>query len=371
MSVLMASAQEQTGALPYRNKWEYEIGIHVGTVIRHTQKIDIGAGEVIPGFELSINRNTDGSHYWHKHFRLPTVGLAAICFAPGTYTHGIGWAVMPHLSIPTSRKSPNAFVFRIGAGLGWITKPYDWKNNPNQNAIATNLNSIVQFKFGWRHLAERYRVQTGVAFTHFSNGGLASPNFGINMPSAYVQLHRPMSTPKSAERERQIDIAKPLMRNRLGGLVSAHYTESQYLIVLDGPRYPIYGLSFMAYYQTNPCNRVLAGVDLERNEAVYAWYLHARGGLDPDFVRTQSDRIGAWIGNEFLFGNLGITVQAGYYLGYKRNAYVLSRNYNKLGFRYYFPKWQKGHLRPNIGVQMKAHKIIAEYFAGTVGLEFG
>lgn len=347
-------------------KWHFDATSHVGIVIRHTNKIGIGSGVAIPGTELGLHRNTHGQSGWERYYHAPQYGLVALWFRPGSNAHGHAISLMPCLTIPFSQQQKSGMIFRIGTGIGLVTKPYHFLHNPDQNAIGTRWNNTVQFRFGWRQELKHLWWQAGAAFTHFSNGGTAQPNFGINMPSAYLtcglQTGKLLPLPKQQNTE-------PIMPKRWGWSLHTWASRIRYHIVYDGPKYPVYGLNAALYYRTHRYNRFYFGADMERNEAVYQWFMHATGGADAVQVRRGSNRLAAFAANEFLFAQFGIYMQAGYYIGDRRNAWTLSSYYNKLGLRYYLPAWKKARIRPVIGMQLKAHKAIAEYIGFGIGLE--
>jgi hypothetical protein len=352
-----------------RPEWEIDGLLHIGRIIKHTKKIDIASNFIIPGAEIGIQRNTNGIKAWQQHWRKPSIGASFIFFQPGVKTHGSAIGLISHMSLPTSRNIERGLAVRLGAGIGWVTKPYHFRDNPNQNAIGTHLNSVIQVRLGWRQRTPRLHYQFGLAFTHFSNGGISQPNFGINMPSGYFVAYKAVGHKKVEPTQQKSTIERDRNIKRWGLLVQGYYSKIEHLIILDGPKYPVYGFSPTVLYRINSYQRLMLGVDFERNEAVYQWFIHASGGADQAKIRLGSTRFGAFLGDEFLFGRFALSAQLSTYIGQKRNAWTLGRIYNKLGFRYFLPTIKPAYITPSIGIQMKAHKSIAEYFALSVAFE--
>lgn len=73
---------------------------------------------------------------------------------------------------------------RIGAGIGWIEKPYDKNVNFKNTLIGTHLNGYFNFLF-LNEIRVRPDVflNAGFSFTHLSNGGSTLPNLGLNVPA--------------------------------------------------------------------------------------------------------------------------------------------------------------------------------------------
>jgi hypothetical protein len=350
-------------------KWHLEATSHAGTVVKHTDKINIQSGSLIPGAEIGVFRNTSGQSGWQRYYHAPQYGIAAIWFNPGGSAHGNAIGLIPCLTIPFSNRSGHGMVFRIGTGIGYVSKPYHFLENPIQNAIGTHWNNAVQLRFGWRQKKRNFTWQIGGAFTHFSNGGAAQPNFGINMPSAFLSIgtNRGKTIPEAESAQK---MPEPITLRPWGLSLHTQYKRVRYHIVQDGPKYPIYGFSGSAYYRMHRYNRFHLGLDYERNQAVYQWFIHATGGADAAIVRKGSDRLAIFLANEFLFADFGIYLQTSRYIGKDFNAWTLGTYYNKLSVRYYLPSWRAAQVKPVLSLQLKAHKAIAEYIAFGAGFEF-
>lgn len=359
---LSLSAQKST--------WEIQASAHAGMVIRHTSKINIGAGRLIPGGEIGLFRNTSGAESWHRYYHKPQIGASVIWFWPGTRTHGHAFGLCPGLVIPFKNHLEKCWIFRLSCGLGYVTNPYHFRDNPRQNAIGTHLNSAIQLRFSHRNLEKKKPYQLGFAFTHFSNGGIAQPNFGINMLSGFASIALGSKQKLDVIDQPALHESLPLIRRKIGVALHTHYSRIEYHIVQDGPKYPVYGLSLAAYYRMHAFNRFFFGAEIERNQAIYAWFIHATGGADEQKVRKGSDRRALFLANEFRFAQFGIYIQTSRYIGARFNHWALGNGYNKLSFRYYpaVTKWTG--LQPVLGVQMKAHKTAAEFIGVSAGLEF-
>jgi Lipid A 3-O-deacylase (PagL) len=362
-----------TALTAQKNGWALETVVHAGTVIRHSPKITIGSGQLVPGVELGLFKQTTGAQAWERHFHKPQYGAALVWMYPGPQAHGSAIGLLPSIAIPFRSNAERGWVFRFGLGAGIVTDPYHFSDNPTHNAIGSRINNITQIRFAWRARSAKYQWQAGGAFTHFSNGGIAQPNFGVNMPSAFVSIRRNRQVERTADLAKSAkmddETPQPKRQRRFGVAAQAQYTQIEYLLVYDGPKYPVYGVGAAVYYHNNPFHRWFLGADFERNQAVYAWYIRATGGADAEKVRRGSDRTGVFVGNEWLFGRVGLYLQGGMYVGNQRNKWVFSNNYNKIAWRYYLPMGAFP-VRSHVNLQMKAHKSAAEYIAIGVGVEW-
>jgi Lipid A 3-O-deacylase (PagL) len=349
--------------------WEVQTNIHASTVLRHTSKINIGSGTLIPGAEIGVFKNATGKSAWQRYYHKPHYGASIVWFWPGARTHGHAIGFCPSFTLPFRTNEHHGWSFRLGGGVGIVTKPYDFQTNPVQNAIGTRWNNITQLRFAYRYNTEKLRLQTGFSFTHFSNGGIKQPNFGINMPSVFLStaFGRKGNLPKDTPETKP---SQPKQLRSIGIATQSWYTQVGYHILLDGPKYPIYGANLAVYYRMHRFNRFFMGVDAERNQAVYAWHYHAAGGADAEKIRKGADRRGFFIANEWLVGQVGLYIQMSRYVGNSYNAWTLGNSYNKLAVKYYVPVGSKSAIRPNVAIQMKAHKVAAEFIAVSVGVEY-
>ena len=345
-----------------------ETSLHAGSIWRHTSKLTTRTGETLFGQELGLRFQTNGKREWHQWQRYPAFGLTMAHFRFGDGSHGDGYGLLPTLSVPIVRKGWFAAFFRLGTGLAWVTRPYDYFKNPGQNAIGSHWNNITQFRLGGEfRLDDHLRINTGAALTHFSNGGAALPNYGINLPSGYAGL---AWSPKPVRETVFLpSAAGKQAARRFGGLLQGGLAIIEYA-VFDGPKYPVWAVSAAGYFQFNAVHRAMIGLDYELNKAAYAFGLQTGEFDTENAARKGATRLAVFAADEFLFGNLGVQLQMGHYVGSEFNKYVFKPNYSKMTTRYYFPALFKTDIRPHIGITLKAHAFTAEYISMNAGLAF-
>jgi len=350
------------------NAYNVEGALHYGVVWRHSPKLTTRTGEWLSGQELGFHIQTSGRRDWHQWQRYPTLGINAYHFSLGEGNHGDAFGLLPHLSVSIVRTGWFKADFRLGSGLAWVTKPYDSFTNAGQNAVGSHWNNITQFRLGAEaRLNAHLRLQTGFALTHFSNGGLALPNYGINLPSGFAGL----AWSPGAVREAEFVPARTSKRSgrRFGGQLQTGLAIIEYSIV-DGPKYPVWQGSAAGMFHINQVNRFLLGLDYEYNKAVRDWGLHIGEFASDAQARQGATRLGFFLADEFVFGDLGIQLQRGWYLGDQFNRYVLRKAYSKLAMRYYFPRFRPSSVQLFAGITLKAHASVAEYIALHSGLVF-
>lgn len=350
-------------------KTSLEATLYHGIVWRHTPKLSTQSGEAIGGQELAFQIHSMGRRDWQAWQRYPVLGISLAHFYLGEGSHGHAYAMLPHLSIPLWRAGRWSAHFRVGTGLAWVTRPYDWFDNPGQNAIGSHWNNMTQFRLGAAYqAAARLRFSTGGSMTHFSNGGSALPNFGVNIFSGWASAAW-FFKPIKKEDFRKPASSKHQLGQRFGGQVQGGLALLE-IASFDGPKHALWSGAAAAYFQINRTNRVLFGFDYEFNRAIFEWGLHSARFDGEAAARQGSTRLAVFAAEEFLFGDISVVLQAGQYLGKGINQFVPKPRYSKLSARYYFPSFWKNNLKTFAGISIKAHKFTAEYISGNVGVSF-
>ena len=350
-------------------KISLDASLYQGSVWRHSPKLTTQSGESIGGQELGIYIHTTGRQDWQAWQHYPMFGISFGHFRLGEGSHRDAYALLPHLSIPLIQMGRWAAHFRVGTGLAWVTRPYDWFNNRGQNAIGSHWNNITQFRLGAEFkAAPKLRFSAGGSMTHFSNGGSALPNFGMNIFSGWVGASW-FFQPLKKEDFQPATNSKHALRRRFGGQCQGGLAFLE-IASFDGPKHAVWIATAAGYYQISRINRIQLGMDYESNRAIYEWGLHSAQFSDETAARQGATRIAVFAADEFLFGDISIVLQVGKYLGNHINQYVPKASYAKLSARYYFPALLGADLKPFAGISIKAHKFTAEYISGNVGVSF-
>jgi hypothetical protein len=360
----IASISAQTGP---------ELTLHYGTVWRHTRKLTVQTGHAISGVEVGLRCQTNGHKKWQQWQRLPAFQVNFGYFLLGDSTHGSAYTILPSLDIPLLRRAHFSAFFRVGSGIARITKPYNYFDNRTQNAIGSHWNNTTQFRLlAYARLSSRLQVGTGAALTHFSNGAAALPNYGLNLPTAWLSANYNISgsnsLPPFARSERLS--RKNTGQKRWGAACSVGFSKLEYN-AFDGPKYPVWLTSVGAWFKPTHIHRLGFDIEMENNVSIRAFYDYLNYFDSEIAAKRAAYRCGLALSNEFIFGNLSIRLLLGRYVGPSSiNQFVPLNNYSKLGLRYYAPPIPRTSLRCFGGVSLKAHAAIAEYISWHTGFIF-
>lgn len=346
----------------------FELCWQTGTLLRHTPKLTVQTGQRVPGFEVGVRLPTLGRREWQQVFGFPVVGVAVSGFSLGGAAHGNVFCLTSNITFLPVRLKNWAIAVRLGGGLGYVTRPYGFFDNPGQNAIGSHFNAVAQFRLGTEFRVNAHlRATAGASLTHASNGGWALPNLGVNIPTGYFSIA--YSPEKEAVARKKNIPCKS--EGRFGGLLQAGAAWVEYIVV-DGARHPVWSASGMATWRLGRANRLMLGVDWEFNRSVYAWGLQTTAFDAEAEARRGATRWAVKLADEFLFGRLGVAYETGFYVGGPAiNQYVLTRQFSKVAVRYYLPSLPGLGWRPHIGLSLKAHRAVAEYLSINAGMDLG
>jgi hypothetical protein len=143
-----------------------------------------------PAYEISVLKATYGRTRWEYMYNYPLIGVSFWYSDLGrTRQLGSAFAIFPYINFPILDRKGFNFYFRLGVGLGYLTKKYDRYENFENIAIGSHLNGAVNLllEARWR-LGKRFMASGGLSWMHFSNGAIKQPNYGLNMPGANIAL---------------------------------------------------------------------------------------------------------------------------------------------------------------------------------------
>lgn len=139
---------------------------------------------------IRFSHQSTGENEWEQRFNYPEYGVA-LYMADFFDSEEIGYpiAVYGFFDAPFVRWSNCSFDYEIGAGLTSNWKKYD----PITNQYNTSIGGAHTFYISCGlhldfNLDPHWVLIGGVSLTHFSNGKLKIPNFGINTVSPKIAL---------------------------------------------------------------------------------------------------------------------------------------------------------------------------------------
>lgn len=141
------------------------------------------AGDIRFGVQANGERSLD------QHLGFQQYGIGISHSYLNNDILGNPWAVYTFITIPLLVKNNFTLYGDASFGLGFGFNEYDSITNPHNDIIGSDKNAYftIGAKAAYR-LNDRFTIDAGAEFQHFSNGTLKTPNKGLNMYSGHLGL---------------------------------------------------------------------------------------------------------------------------------------------------------------------------------------
>lgn len=342
------------------NKEEYLIGLsgHFGwVIIHHASFADLITGHT-QAFEINFAKQTIHKNTWNEYYRYPLVGVSYFFADLGNpsqlgYAHGLyGW-----INFPLIRTKEYTMSFRLGTGLGYITKHFDRLTDHKDEVIGSHINGIMHGNFEQAfRITNQISLYANVGITHFSNGAYKTPNLGINIATGSIGItyrfgKDTIRFPKHKERIPFTD------RKISYNFVVAGFAKE--VIPPDGKKYGALSISGLAIKQMGYKSGLGLGLDYFYDGSLKTLFMNDTNFIGKNYI---IERIGIYIAHELAIGKVRVVTDLGYYLlsDWKENGMV----YSRLGIKYYMSK----SIFAN--VTLKTHYAKADFLELGIGYKF-
>lgn len=177
-----------------------EVKVQYGMLMSHHLELDIFRAH-FTAFEVNLQKATYGKHRWETEYGYPLFGISLWYSSLGGFPEiGSAFAVYPTINFPIVQNNNQSVNFKIGLGLGYLTNHFDRITNYKNFAIGSHLNIAASLFFEYRvKLSKTLTFTTGIGLTHFSNGSMKTPNYGLNIITTSVGISSYLSNPNSLQ----------------------------------------------------------------------------------------------------------------------------------------------------------------------------
>ncbi len=340
-----------------KSTWSVAASWSHGRIIKHNSRFKPIVTESSSVWELYVGRHLAGKKSWHERLNYPIVGMAFVYADLGdTAIFGKGFGMMATAMFQTRFKKWH-INYRLGTGLGYLSRFYHPVTNSTQNAIGSHVNNVTQVMLGVAyHIKPQLQASLLFNFTHFSNGRTQTPNLGINIPALGIGLYYQPQMPKY----RTDTLGK--VQNNLSKRIHFGIKIGQGVQEWDefgGPKYPISVNQLYIAKRVSPQWQLHLGV-----ESSYYWSNHyigiIHGIYTPETAYKAALKISPYLGAELFLGKVSLYASVGGYVYNK--AFVRGNVPTKLGLQYYIsPTDRRVGRQWYVGVYLKSHFAVADY----------
>ena len=305
------------------------------------------------GFELNLQRQTTGLAPWHGWYQFPKIGVALTYYDFHNPVVGHVFAVSPYINKSLSRGAKHDFSFRMGAGLAYLTNPYNLETNHKNTIASSALNATLQLRFEYDYaLTPHLGLLAGLGLNHYSNGATSKPNFGVNLPSVVLGLNYHELRPAPQTHANAPDPAE-VGQNFFNLSTSLGYKQRS---EGDLRKYLVNSVTAAVGRRVNRKSNLLLGIEGFNDRSLKAQLEDTtRAGLRQPDVK----KVGAFVGHELLFGRLAFVSHLGFYVyaPYKSSTAY----YERLGLKYHFTNLLFG------AIDLKIHRGAADVIEFKLG----
>ena len=194
----------------YHSNLYLEGKLYYGFVANHHIGMEIYDSH-FPAFEINLGKATYGQKFWQQMYNYPIIGISYYHSGLGTSPYlGTANAVFPYINFPIIKSKNFMWGFRLGAGVGYLSKKFNRLDNYKHLAIGSHFNFAGNLLFDLQfRLNDYYFFSADIGLVHFSNESLKLPNYGLNLPSVSIGLIRFFEKQNTPIQQRLYDPVKP------------------------------------------------------------------------------------------------------------------------------------------------------------------
>jgi hypothetical protein len=282
---------------------------HFGYVLPEYSNFIYIVNKPTQGVTLNFSKRTRGKNDWEKIYNYPSYGISLFYSTLGNNKiHGSEIAIVPYFHADIISRKKFNFFNETGFGLGYVTKIFDAEDNYLNIAVGSHLNLHFNLKFGVSYkLTEKFRVNGGLSFDHFSNANSKNPNLGINWVTAFAGVGYAIGN----------------VTNQIEGGTKPHVKGFGYeAIVSFGGKRPRGVLQSDLYYTTSFTFegkwRMSRAIHLGVGGDVFhdpSAKIEMEAVNKTNYHKSNDFRTGIHLSQEFIYSRLSLILQEGIYIG--------------------------------------------------------
>jgi len=298
------------------------------------------------GYAIRLANQTNGEKLWQQLYGYPNYGIGFYsAFFTNTNNLGNPFAVYGFFNAPFFKVNRFSLNYELGIGIAFNWNHYDPISNPTNIAISTDKSVYIDAALSLRYLlSKRMAVNLGYGFTHYSNGRLQLPNYGINTGATKLSLsYNLYKNPIIYQIQ-----SKPTYTGRYewilsvyGGERNVSYlgTPDNIVTSIEGINYAVFGISNTLNRQIDYKSKIGFGFTMEYNGSQASQIIVENGSLDElDMPFKRHLILSIYPSYELVIDRLSLVIQPGFYLYRKKSATMTPTFYQRLGVKYHFTK---------------------------------
>ena len=319
-------------------------------------------------FAIKLSSQTTGEHLWEQLCNYPSWGISvsALNFYNSAEI-GIPIAVHGFINAPIIRYNRFALNYELGFGV-----TFNWKSfNPisNRYNVAIGAGEAFMSDAGVNvsyELTDHIDLVGGASFSHFSNGAIKLPNFGINAIAPKVSLkynfyERPkyikQKVPKFNPKNEWIFSTFAGIKNIIYDSLDVSVSEKY-----KGAFFPIYGASILFNRQISYSSKIGIGMTVNYNESINAQVAVDKGQIvDIDGKFINAFQVSVYPSYEICADKISVVLQPAFYIIRKTTKNQSPVFHQRIMIKY--------HISDHIfaGITLRDYSMHADFVEWTLG----
>lgn len=305
--------------------------VHTGMIIPFYDALGYLVNDDVYAYDISAGFPTYGKNYWEKLYRYPRTGAGYSCWSLGNdEVFGKAHALYSFINIPFFKKKRFSLNYQITFGGAYFPKRFDKYENHLNRAIGSHGNVYIRLGIDGRiKLLPNTDLLVEAGLSHFSNGKIRSPNYGLNAGSISIGISYLFNSSTAAIHDQEIpEIGKRYIQSVIYSAGAKVYDN-----LLD-KKYFATAITYNLERVLNHKRRVGFGADLFYDSSIREALAGEDGKPENDFDKLI--RFGLHGSYSVRYKQLIMGIQVGHYLYSKYT--VLTTFYNRISVQYLFPK---------------------------------
>lgn len=294
-------------------------------------------------FSIRFSQQSYGKNLWEQIYNYPHwgIGLSVYDFYnPEEIGNPI--AIFGFFDAPFKRWDRLTFNYEIGFGATFNWRRFDPVSNSSNIAIGAGESFYIDAGLNLLYeLTEHFDVETGLSLTHFSNGALKKPNFGLNTVAPKISIKYNFD-----ERHDFIKHKIPEFQPEKEWIISTFIGGTNVIFdsvnvdiqeKYEGVTFPVVGITTTLNWHIWRMSKIGIGMAFNYNGSVNAQVAVDNNELEvKDGLFTDKIQISIFPSYEFVVNRFSLILQPAFYIYRKKLVNQTPVFHQRIGLKYHF-----------------------------------
>jgi hypothetical protein len=299
--------------------------------------------DAFQAYSIKFTKQSFGDKLWQQLYKYPDWGIG-LYFANFHDREEIGlpFAIYGFFNSPFIRWKKSSFNYEIGFGATFNWKAYNPLTNKYNVAIGAGESFMVDAGLNYDYrICKRLNLSLGFSFTHFSNGTLKIPNYGINTIAPKISLKYNFNKDQEFIKREvpKYDKENEWLISIFSGVKNVVFDSANINILekYEGVYYPVIGISTAYNKQVSYKSKIGIGININYNGS-----LNAQIAVDNnEMVEINGPfidklQVSIYPSYELVVNRVSLILQPAFYIYRKKTKNQSPDFHQRIGLKYQF-----------------------------------